>query len=62
MKNGLYEKVIDLKSKEKLANKAHKQSRNIDNSEVSKALSITYQKAIRESLGQLTNDIERASL
>lgn len=60
MKNGLYEKVLDLQSKEDLSDKNHKKTRNIDNSEVSRALSITYQKAIRQSLGQLTNDVERA--
>lgn len=59
MKNGLYEKVLGLTSNESLTSKAHKQIRNIDKTEVSRALSITYQKAIRQSLSQLTNDIDR---
>jgi len=59
MKNGLYEKVLDLKSKQDLTCKSHKQTRNIDKTEVAKALSITYQKAIRQSLSELTTDIDR---
>lgn len=55
MKDGLYEKILDNASKKELGNKKHKETRNIDNSEISKVLSIAYQKTIREILSQKDN-------
>lgn len=59
MENGLYEKALDNLTKEELKNKKYKESRNIDNSEVSRVLSITYQKMIREILSHKDNNIEK---
>ncbi len=59
MENGLYEKLLDISSKKELENKDYKQIRNVDNSELSNVLSITYQKMIREILSQKDNSIEK---
>jgi len=59
MENGLYEKVLDKFSKEELKNKKYKEYRNIDSSEVSRVLSITYQKMIREILSYKDNNMEK---
>lgn len=59
MENGLYEKILDNTSKEELKRKKYKESRNVDNSEVSRVLSITYQKIIREILSYKDNNIEK---
>ena len=59
MKNGLYEKILDNRFKRDLENKEHIETRNIDESEISRVLSITYQKAIRELLSQTKNETER---
>ena len=50
MENGLYEKILDSRSKKELENINYKQIRNVDSSEVSNVLSITYQKMIHEIL------------
>ncbi|HSH35904.1 hypothetical protein, partial [Schnuerera sp.] len=59
MENGLYEKVIDNMSKKKIANKEYKKTRNVDNSEISRVLSITYQKIIRQTLLRMGSNTER---
>jgi len=59
MKNGLYEKVLDNLSKKELVNKKYKETRNIDNSEISQVLSITYQKIIREILSHKDKNIDK---
>lgn len=59
MKPGLYEKIIDNASKKELKNKEYKKIRKIDKSEVSRVLSITYQKMIREALSQIDDDVEK---
>ena len=55
MRDGLYEKILDNRSKKELGNKQHTEIRNIDNSEISKVLSITYEKTIREILSGKDN-------
>jgi len=55
MRDGLYEKIIDNRSKKELGNKQHTETRNIDNSEISRVLSIAYQKIIREILSGKDN-------
>ena len=59
MKDGLYEKILDNISKQELENKNYKKIRNVDESELSRVLSITYQKIIRETLSQITDESER---
>ena len=59
MKNGLYEKILDIRGKEEIANKKYTNIRNIDKSEVARVLSTTYQKAIREVFSQIDNDIDK---
>ncbi|CCQ94737.1 hypothetical protein CULT_200022 [[Clostridium] ultunense Esp] len=60
MENGLYEKLIDIEAKEKIDLKEYKETRNVDNSELSRVLSTTYQKIINESLSQMTSEKEKA--
>lgn len=50
MENGLYEKLLDIRGKEKIENKKYREIRDIDNSEMPRVVSITYQKIIREAL------------
>ena len=59
MENGLYEKLLDSSSKKELEDKNYKQIRNVDNSELSNVLSITYQKMIREILLQKDKSVEK---
>lgn len=59
MKNGLYEKVLDLKVKDDIKRKKYKETRNIDAKEVPRVLSITYQKAIREALLRIEENTEK---
>ena len=59
MKNGLYEKILDLRTKEDLEHKQYKKTRNIDNNEISRVISITYQKAIREAFSQIDDNREK---
>lgn len=60
MEYGLYEKILDKEVTKKIEKNSYKELRNIDNSELSRVISITYQKVIRETLSQLSNDLERA--
>jgi hypothetical protein len=59
MKDGLYEKILDSISKQELENKNYKKIRNIDESELARVISISYQKIIRETLSQITNASEK---
>lgn len=59
MRNGLYEKILDLRTKEDIEHKQYKKTRNIDTNEISRVLSITYQKAIREAFSQINDDREK---
>lgn len=62
MKDGLYEKILDSKSKEKLKSKACIDIRNVDKSELSNVISITYQKIIRETLSQISDPKDKMEL
>ena len=59
MEYGLYEKILEKNNKKQLENNQFSELRNIDNSEVSRVVSITYQKIIRETLSQLKDNEER---
>ncbi len=59
MKDGLYEKILDNISKRELENKNYKKIRNVDESELSRVISTAYQKIIRETLSQITDDSEK---
>lgn len=59
MKDGIYEKVIDIGLKQKTDNKKYKDDRTIDKSEISKVLSTAYQKLIYEAFLQFSTDEER---
>lgn len=59
MEYGLYEKLLDLKSNKELEDKKYKAIRDVDNSEISRVLSITYQKVIREAFLQINTETER---
>lgn len=59
MEYGLYEKILDSESKKELDNSRYKKIRNMDNSEMSRVISITYQRIIRETLSQFSSDKER---
>lgn len=62
MKDGLYERILDNISKKELENKSYKKIRNVDKSELSRVLSIAYQKIIRDTLSQITKESERLEL
>lgn len=53
LKDGLYEKVIDKKTKQDVQEKKYKDIRNIDKSELSNVVSIAYQKIIRDTLSEI---------
>lgn len=59
MEDGLYEKILDNHSRKDLKDTKYKEIRNVDNSEISKVLSITYQKIIRQTLSQMSSNTER---
>lgn len=59
MDNGLYEKILDNRSKKELEDKKYKEIKNVDSSEVSNVLSIIYQKMIREILLYKDNNVEK---
>jgi len=59
MKYGLYEKVFDKLMEEKLLGKEFKKIRNVDGQEVSKVLSVAYQKLIQEALLDLKDEQAR---
>ena len=49
MKNGLYEKLFDISTKEELS-KENYETREVDNSEVSRVVSLAFQKIIRKHM------------
>lgn len=59
MKNGLYEKIINVQIKKQIESKKYNKFRNIDKSEVSRVLSINYQKIIREALLEIDDEEEK---
>lgn len=59
MNYGLYEKVLELMTEMQIDDNQLIMTRNIDTSEISRVLSITYQKKIREILSQKTDESER---
>lgn len=59
MEYGLYEKILNNNIKPELDNTKYNKLRNIDNSEVSRVVSITYQKLIREILSGFKSDEDR---
>jgi len=59
MDNGLYEKLLDHITEMEIANKKYVDTRNIDDSEIPRVLSITYQKILRQLLSQMSKDVER---
>ena len=59
MENGLYEKLIQNISKYELEETKYKEIRNVDDSEISRVLSITYQKLIKDMLVSITDTAKR---
>ena len=59
MEYGLYEKILDNHSRKNLKDTKYKEIRNVDNSEISRVLSITYQKIIRQTLSRMSSNTER---
>ena len=59
MENGLYEKVFANTPNQELKENEYKEIRNIDNSEISRVLSITYQKLIKDILSNINETNER---
>lgn len=59
MESGIYEKLLNKASNKKIEENKYKKIRNIDESEVSRVLSTSYQKIIRETLSGLKDDLER---
>ncbi len=62
MRSGIYEKLLDNTSKKEIEQSKYKKIKNIDNSEVSRVVSTSYQKIIRETLSSLKDDRERVEV
>ncbi len=59
MDNGLYEKIIDNILKEELESLNNMETRSIDDNELPRVLSISYQKSIRELISKIPNKADR---
>lgn len=59
MDNGLYEKIIDKILNEELKPMSNKETRSIDDSELPRVLSISYQKRIRELISKIPDKADR---
>lgn len=60
MKKGLYEKILNIETAKKLG-KDETDTRNVDSNEVPRALSLSYQKNIRQALKHIDDKDERMS-